>query len=37
MIQVFETNGKNLVEIDNDFTGGINLKNKWIHLENPPI
>lgn len=35
MIQVFETNGKNLVEIDNDFTGGINLKNKWIHLENP--
>lgn len=35
MIQVFENSGKNLVELDNDFTGGINLKNKWIHLENP--
>lgn len=35
MIQVFETSGKNLIELDTDFTGGINLQNKWIHMENP--
>lgn len=35
MIQIFETKEKKLVEIDNDFTGGINLFNKWVHLENP--
>lgn len=35
MIQVFETLGKSLTELDNDFSGGMSLQNKWLHLENP--
>ena len=35
MIQIFQTAGKRLVEQSNEFSGGINIRNKWIHLENP--
>ena len=35
MIQIFQTSGKRLVEQSNEFSGGINIRNKWIHLENP--
>ena len=30
-----QTAGKRLVEQSNEFSGGINIRNKWIHLENP--
>ncbi len=35
MIQIFQTAGKRLVEQSNEFSGGINIRDKWIHLENP--
>ena len=35
MIQIFETKGRSLIELDAEFGKGMNLKNKWIHLENP--
>ncbi len=35
MIQLFETVKNRIVEKSPDFGGGLNLKNKWIHLENP--
>ncbi len=35
MIQIFETKGRALVELDAEFGKGMNLRNKWIHLENP--
>ncbi len=35
MIQLFETVKNRIVEKNPDFGGGLNLKNKWIHLENP--
>lgn len=35
MIQIYQTAGKRLVEQSNEFSGGINIRDKWIHLENP--
>ena len=35
MIQIFQTDGKKVIEHKCEFNGGMNLKNKWIHLENP--
>ena len=35
MIQIFNTVDKSLEEEFVDFTGGISLRNKWLHLENP--
>ena len=35
MIQIFQTAGKRLVEQSNEFSGGINIRDKWIYLENP--
>ena len=35
MIQIFNTVEKSLEEEFVDFTGGISLRNKWLHLENP--
>ncbi len=35
MIQLFETQKNRIVELNPEFGGGLNIKNKWIHLENP--
>ncbi len=35
MIQIFNTVDKQIEEEFVDFTGGITVRNKWLHLENP--
>ena len=35
MIQLFETKNNRIIEKQPEFGGGINLKDQWIHLENP--
>ena len=35
MIQLFQTEKKRIVEKSPEFGGGMNLKDKWIHMENP--
>ncbi len=35
MIQLFQTEKARIVEKSPEFGGGLNIKNKWIHLENP--
>ena len=35
MIQLFQTEKKRIVEKSPEFGGGLNIKDKWIHLENP--
>jgi Mg2+ and Co2+ transporters len=35
MIQVFQTGNGTVEELNAEFTGGINLNGKWLHLTNP--
>ncbi|MDD3947425.1 MAG: magnesium transporter CorA family protein [Clostridia bacterium] len=35
MLQIFQTTNSMLKELQTEFSGGINLKNCWIHLTNP--
>ena len=35
MIQLFQTEKARIVEKSPEFGGGLNIKDKWIHLENP--
>ena len=35
MIQLFQTEKARIVEKNPEFGGGLNIKDKWIHLENP--
>lgn len=35
MLQIFQSSNGSLRELQNEFTGGINLKNCWVHMTNP--
>lgn len=35
MLQIFQSSNGTLRELQNEFAGGINLKNCWVHLTNP--